>query len=358
MNKIIALPYLAAEMAEKTGVTTDIAEKYVHTLIELVTDALSRGEQIRIKSIGIFTAAPNGDISFTPEASIADTVNAPFAAFEPVELAPEMLINKDIPQEIKEDSPNDESGEIHEPSAASDTTETTAPSETPEIVEQSETTEISDTSESSDNNEESPNSDSSEIAEPSEISESTEDSEPSEFTDTSDYSEPSEFSYDNSVPEKQFPWVWTAIGLICGLIIGFVAGYLMQPKVDQWIVGDNTPAAADSVTTGLVEISKVETPDTIANVLKPVKEVETPVVYDTIRTNRFLTTMARQHYGQMEYWVYIYQENSDILGHPDRAKAGTVVRIPDVKKYATSTSDSVNVQRAIAKAVEIYAPYR
>ena len=128
-------------------------------------------------------------------------------------------------------------------------------------------------------------------------------------------------------------------------------GYFLQPKVDKWIAGNQASDENVIVEDNSSVTLPVDTvvPDTLSVVSETPAPADSPAskeVYDTIRPTRFLTTMARQHYGQMEYWVFIYIENADILGNPDRARPGTVVRIPDLKKYVSSGSDSLNIERA------------
>lgn len=69
-------------------------------------------------------------------------------------------------------------------------------------------------------------------------------------------------------------------------------------------------------------------------------------VYDTITTKRFLTTMAKEHYGDYNLWPYIYDENAAILGHPDRIKPGTKVVIPPASKYGIDASNPACVAKA------------
>jgi penicillin-binding protein 2 len=53
-----------------------------------------------------------------------------------------------------------------------------------------------------------------------------------------------------------------------------------------------------------------------------------------------------------------YEENKDKLGNPNVIKPGTTVVIPDIRKYLKSDTDSINIEHAKLKAVEIYAPYQ
>ena len=89
-------------------------------------------------------------------------------------------------------------------------------------------------------------------------------------------------------------------------------------------------------------VDAVEEPAEVVEAAKPVAE---PVT-DTIRAGRFLTTMAREHYGRMEYWVYIYEANAARLGHPDRLSAGTVVVVPPADSLGLRADDEAKIAEA------------
>ncbi len=76
-------------------------------------------------------------------------------------------------------------------------------------------------------------------------------------------------------------------------------------------------------------------------------------VYDTIRPNRFLTTMAREHYGRKIFWVYIYEENKAKIPDPNNIPANTVVAIPTAEKYGIKAGDKQSEEAAERKAIEI-----
>lgn len=80
-------------------------------------------------------------------------------------------------------------------------------------------------------------------------------------------------------------------------------------------------------------------------------------VYDTISTTRYLTTMAKDHYGNYNLWPYIYKENSKILGHPDRIRPGTKVVIPPLSKYGVDPKNPEDIKKAKKLGVEIYSRY-
>lgn len=77
-------------------------------------------------------------------------------------------------------------------------------------------------------------------------------------------------------------------------------------------------------------------------------------VDDVISTTRFLTTMAREHYGNDAFWPYIYEENSKILGHPDRIKPGTKVKVPPLSKYGVNPRNAADIRKAKQMGVQIY----
>lgn len=82
-----------------------------------------------------------------------------------------------------------------------------------------------------------------------------------------------------------------------------------------------------------------------------------PIVYDTIGTSRYLTTMAKDHYGNYNLWPYIYEENKTKLGHPDRIRPGTPVVIPKLSKYGVDPYNNADIEKAKKIGIEIYAKY-
>lgn len=81
-------------------------------------------------------------------------------------------------------------------------------------------------------------------------------------------------------------------------------------------------------------------------------------VYDTVSTTRYLTTIAREHYGDFNFWPYIYLENESILGHPDRITPGTKVVVPPLSKYGVDPTNKEDVKKAKEKSLEIYSRYK
>lgn len=81
------------------------------------------------------------------------------------------------------------------------------------------------------------------------------------------------------------------------------------------------------------------------------------LVYDTIGKTRYLTTMAKAHYGNYNLWPVIYEENKAKLGHPDRIRPGTPVVIPKLSKYGVDPFNRKDVEKIKNMGIEIYARY-
>ena len=159
-------------------------------------------------------------------------------------------------------------------------------------------------------------------------------------------------------------FIWGIVASLAVFAIAATAIYFVNPQlfnIDSEASTQSTQiASADNLTTdstsaitdtaqGSTSEEKVIMPDT-----KPSDEV----VYDTISLTRFLTTMAREHYGNYHLWPYIYEENSKILGHPDRIRPGTRVVIPSMEKYNINPDDPECIKQAKRKGVEIYNRYK
>ena len=75
---------------------------------------------------------------------------------------------------------------------------------------------------------------------------------------------------------------------------------------------------------------------------------------DKITDTRYLTTMAKEYYGNYNLWSYIYLENEGKLGHPDSIKPGTTIIIPHLDKYGIDPSNPEDIDKARKLGVEIY----
>lgn len=389
------LPALVAALAERCGVGENIAEAYVSALTETVVNALRSDSIVKIKGIGIFRSDRTGNITFEADATLADLINAPFSIFEPVEIdGTEFEAETETIQtetEVAEEEVVAEVADEPQPEAAS-APEPPVPPAIP--AEEEPIAEKDENSEESANTHEEPDVESG-VEEPDVESKE----EPIEEEDNSEdapaasevlevlNTEPEEYPAEPEAtyaPEprvvkvvvREHPWLTGILAGIAGILIGLVAGYFLYPHLNlngvrnvELTAGnvnltedpalresESEPGAdADSIATEQERV--VETadstvrPDDMTEAAAPATTA--PVIYDTIRGNRYLTTMARQHYGRKIFWVYIYEENKSVISDPDNIAPNTIVVIPPAEKYGIKAGDKISEQAAERKAVEI-----
>lgn len=102
--------------------------------------------------------------------------------------------------------------------------------------------------------------------------------------------------------------------------------------------------------------STVVSSSTTSSVTSSVTSYE-PIAYDKIAKDRYLVTMARNYYGDPNFWPYIYEENRVKFGHPDKIRIGSSVVIPNLKKYGVDPKNPADVEKAKKLAKEIYARF-
>lgn len=354
MNDIITIKKLAEEIASITGTDIATAESFLNEFFATVEDALTAGESVKIKGIGSLSRGSSADepVVFTPEKEFIEAVNTPFEMFSAVDIDDsisdeDLADNEDANEGVDEDVEEEIIVE-----ATDDEEETTEIDETDEVDE---ITEAADDAEAAD------------------ISDNSDDSDLSDDSDTPDSNDSSD-SYEtpDDTPGKK-PFIY---GLIIGLVVGFACGWISSSYFSKKDTPDNSiidtateainsdKALADSIA-ALTQTADSITTDTIAAVIETVAVEEVistenrpkAIVTDTIRPNRFLTTMARLYYGKMDYWAFIYEANADKLGHPNRIKPGTVVVIPSIDEIRRGESDAETLQRAKKLGKEIYARF-
>lgn len=323
MNRTVTIDELAGTVAQFTKCDAAEALAFVREAFMLAVETLSEGDSVDIKHLGTF-AAVDGKLRFRPDPQLAAEINAPFAAFSAVEVTDPSLLEMQSEPDV-----------ASEPEVAIEESADAAK----EIV-----TEIPDL--------ETPEPEASDASEPcSEIEPEPED-------------EPAAPSIEphNAVATQKSgksDWLMPMLLAVLCLTVGFVMGRLTAPArvvtvdLQNTVVESEGPATV--VDTVMPELAAKPTPaDTSVAVVVSEPQATDIIVTDTIRQGRFLTTMARRHYGQMEYWVYIYKENSDHLGNPDHIEPGTVVVIPPAKKYGLVAGDTDKINEAKRLAAEIY----
>ena len=136
MNDKMTFHRIAASIAAATGCTDEEAALFLRTLLDKATEALARGERVTIKGIGTFAPGePSQEaVLWAPDRDLADAVNEPFAAFEPVPLAPGVT-EAELSEQPTDHSEHSEYSENSEAPVCSDSPATAAPTAAEVIAE-------------------------------------------------------------------------------------------------------------------------------------------------------------------------------------------------------------------------------
>lgn len=152
--------------------------------------------------------------------------------------------------------------------------------------------------------------------------------------------------------------MWLVLGVMIGLIIGLIGGYFAGKTMQAYELPDDETSllleetdtlltteeskkpAADTVP--VVEhqaVAQEEKPEEVKESAKPAEQAPAKAaepVYDTITSSRYLSILARDHYGVKNYWIFIYQANPQ-LGNPNQVRPGTKVLIPARESFEEAT---------------------
>ncbi len=364
MNETITLPKLITLVAQAAECTPAEARKFVHDFFALIEQTLSAGEMVTIKGVGTFarTDNPAAPIKFQADDDLAAAVNEPFSAFQAVEL------NDGVTDAMLQEQPQ---APAAEPEAEPEPEEAPAAEEeeAPAAEEETPAAQLGQLDQSEPEEEEAPTEpESAPSPEPEEAPEPEEEPAPEPQTSTQiqpkpqptfsvpplaeDEEETVENSADNDSDDNapSHRSLWFILGLLLGLIAGLIGGYIAgRNAVDTSSDDiDRIMAEVDSLRqVGVVDTvaAAAEVPDTIAaqpaQAEAPKPEVEE--VYDTVRSGYYLTTMAGKHYGNKNYWVFIYQANPG-LGNPNTIGPGTRVKIPPMESFAEPTEEATKAK--------------
>lgn len=127
-----------------------------------------------------------------------------------------------------------------------------------------------------------------------------------------------------------------------GILIRHNAGSV----VDDGAGEAGCDAESDSVET-VVPSDDVNLTDTAVAAVETTPPAAVPaVVTDTVRPGNYLSVMARRHYGNAKFWVYIYLENKDKIRDPDNLENGMVLVIPPASKYGIDPASKESLRNA------------
>lgn len=381
MNAKITFVELVELMVEATSTSKRLCDLFLRELFATVSQALIDGESVKVKGIGTFKVTDVKSrksvdistghevqisgyrkVSFTPDKSLAEAVNQPFAQFESVILDDAVTdeelaaIDRKYPSNL---SPSPINSQSEESAAAEPPVKTETIKEVPPVEK-----------------------DAGSLA-----------------PGGGDYPELEEL-FPNSEPDEFF------VPEPLGYTLPFMEGAIDQPDTpapsqepvkEQPAKQDNPPAAApepqDNFYRPEPRNAYTPTAQQLAKRRKSLKlrpwlfvvalaavgllswlswlllrgsgngsdassglamndssemvvEAAPAVITDTVTSKIVLSTLSDRYYDSPWFWVYIYEENKDIISDPNNVRPGTIVVIPPAEKYDIDASDPASLKKA------------
>ena len=387
MNEKISFPDLVGLLSSKMNITKKEAETFLKEFFTVSTEIITSGEELRINGLGLFkpiwveargsiniqTGEPveipgHYKLSFIPDKVLREAVNAPFSSFS-VE-----VLNDHVPIEDMTAVPSqdiDENNDICN-------TENVELQDSKEIREKEEEDEPIEPAHEYIQEDKSADEESSESTVSSQEIEKFQEEiiQPESETKVEEKEEDCYEDYlRKSASRKSFWWgVLSAFGII---IICLAGGIFFMGNDSPYVVkiGEYTLSlgkqSIDSrpMNNNPESVVLPENKDTLSemekdSVLKdsvisvsPLAAPEVKPVIETIRSGVFLTTLARKYFGHKAFWVYIYEENKDVIKNPNQVPIGTRLTIPSASKYDIDANNRASVEKAKALAAKIQSRY-
>lgn len=387
MNEKISFPDLVGLLSSKMNITKKEAETFLKEFFTVSTEVITSGEELRINGLGLFkpiwveargsinvqTGEPveipgHYKLSFIPDKVLREAVNAPFSSFS-VE-----VLNDHVPIEDMTAVPSqdiDENNDICNP-------ENVELQDSKEIREKEEEDEPIEPAHEYIQEDKSADEESSESTVSSQEIEKFQEEiiQPESETKVEEKEEDCYEDYlRKSASRKSFWWgVLSAFGII---IICLAGGIFFMGNDSPYVVkiGEYTLSlgkqSIDSrpMNNNPESVVLPENKDTLSemekdSVLKdsvisasPLAAPEVKPVIETIRSGVFLTTLARKYFGHKAFWVYIYEENKDVIKNPNQVPIGTRLTIPSASKYDIDANNRTSVEKAKALAAKIQSRY-
>ena len=387
MNEKITLQDLINLFGEKQGMSKKDAELFVRSLFDLIEEALATEKYVKVKGFGTFKLTEvdsresvnvntgerieiqgHTKVSFTPDTTMKDLINKPFAHFEtvilndgvefedtPVEVpetldTPEVIVpvvetpevvevpapeetpeEKDVPEIVVPEEPEaiEESEVAEEPEAIEETQ--------PEIIEETLVPEEVTVQEEAPQEEPQPT-----------ITEVPEEEKPVFIEEKTSEKKVVETIVEES-KEKSINRILWGVIVVLVLIILFGAYWMFLRPSDTPEVIPATPVQEEQVATPAPVAEEKPQEDTLKTVQfielseEELRKERVPSFGDTLdyqivgtQTEHTLQkgeTIIRasvRFFGTKKYWPYIVKHNTDVLPDPDNIPAGIRSKAPEL----------------------------
>lgn len=435
MSERLNLQDLVDLLAKEQGVTKKDAELFLKELFLLITENIENLEPVRIKDFGTlkpirvnarksvnvntgeeFEIPSHYKLGFTPDKTLRDLVNKPFAHFESVILEDGVSfdnIEEDLSESLDDTNDSEESDitpdqpeennaiseqDIEEHIAIVTDNNENEKITIESIIQDHEIVEIDQIIEEDLNNTEhtgtTPTIDNKDEDKKSEervidVLSGEEDEEQTSDTlqniinsDTTNYK--SDYKKMGSNTKKTIiigviiligalgAWIYSGYFEEFMVKRGFWYKVVKAPKAD---IPDSTPISdfdgesqnqqlePDSVFLNTTiadkesETTAKENNTTNETALAATDSPNTPETKISIEAGNTLRTLGLKYFGNKSFWVYIYQENKEKIKNPNNVPIGTQLIIPPSSKYDINAKDPKSVEKAKQLEQQIYKQF-
>ena len=390
-GQIVSLHEITGRLAAETGCGPEIAGTFLKEFSAVISQGLAADGVVSVAGLGIFRVVSdvngNPSVEFAPDASLAGKVNEPFAMFESVELADSLTESELNPP--AEAQP--EAGEIPEAVATGimppplpprflRKEKVAAPQPEDDMrapLAESQSQEIHTGQEAApeDGNATSPAREDLSVQDPVSYPPVYSGEPQPDANPLAVRLEPESSVTIQRVGHTTLTLVVTAIA---ACLLGLILGYLSYKWLNNNLSG-NVELLEDGILirhdSGIVEEEIVPFDNTAEDSLEMARDIPVDssaaleaaetraqqtaqraalaVVTDTVGPGNYLSVMARRHYGNAKFWVYIYLENKDKIRNPDNLEDGMVLVIPPASKYGIDASDPASLKKAEKEAYKV-----
>jgi nucleoid-associated protein YgaU len=191
--------------------------------------------------------------------------------------------------------------------------------------------------------------------------------EPEEEPQAESEEEPEEEPEESTIVVQQksnaHPTLMLILGILIGIVIGVAAGYYAGRLTSQIEQANAELGMNDSDEEALPMDSDFVEDAQVVEAAQPAVATEAPAeapkaeekteakattktaepVYDTVTSSRYLSTIARDHYGKKSYWIFIYEANPS-LGNPNSISPGTRVLVPSRESFDAGSPEATDAK--------------
>lgn len=352
MNEKVTIQDIIDLLCEKHGTDRKDAELFVKGMFDLIEEALATEKYVKVKGLGTFKLTEvdsresvnvntgerieiqsHTKISFTPDSTMKELINKPFAHFETVILNEGVELEdtqtEERPVVIDEKTDNAQTL-IEEPIVA----ETEPINVDSQIVVEEQI--VPDTT--------------TEIIEESSPSVLTEEPQP-----TITEEEPKPIIIDEKITDekKSSYLLWGIIALLVLIVLFGIYWLFIRPDISKAPVSSTPqelavtkPVLQEKPSDTIVTTSKeiIETVPLVTTPVQPSKDERVPSLSDTLeyriigtkthytlKNGETIIKASVKLFGSKKFWPYIVKHNQDIISDADNIPAGISIKIPELQ---------------------------